>query len=80
MTKAKVFWSGRSQAVRLPKEFRFEFNEVNIRRQGSAVLLEPIEDDWGWLDDLVGKVDDFFVNAALEEPPQQERPELDFFK
>ena len=80
MTKAKVFWSGRSQAVRLPKEFRFESNEVNIRRQGSAVLLEPIEDDWGWLDDLVGKVDDSFVNAALEEPPQQERPELDFFK
>jgi len=40
---AKVFWSGRSQAVRLPVEFRFDTNEVRIRREGTAVILEPIE-------------------------------------
>jgi len=34
MNKAKIFWSGRSQAVRLPKEFRFETDEVSIRRHG----------------------------------------------
>jgi antitoxin VapB len=39
--RAKVFWSGRSQAVRLPQEFRFEGDEVLIRREGSAVILEP---------------------------------------
>ena len=40
---AKVFWTGRSQAVRLPKEFRFEGDVVSIRKQGNAVILEPID-------------------------------------
>ena len=38
---AKVFWSGRSQAVRLPKEFRFEGDAVRIRREDGKVILEP---------------------------------------
>lgn len=38
---AKLFRNGRSQAVRLPKEFRFEGDEVRIRRVGNGVLLEP---------------------------------------
>ncbi|WP_216851240.1 antitoxin, partial [Acidisphaera sp. L21] len=42
MATAKVFWSGRSQAVRLPKEFRFEGTEVRVRREGKAVILEPV--------------------------------------
>ena len=47
MTKtAKIFWSGRSQAVRLPKEFRMNGDEVRIREQGAALLLEPIASDW----------------------------------
>lgn len=66
MDKAKVFWSGRSQAVRLPKEFRFETKEVSIRRQGRAV--EPLAQDWGWLDQATGPLDDDFVEAALERP------------
>lgn len=40
--RAKVFWSGRSQAVRLPKAFRFKGREVSIYRDGNAVVLEPI--------------------------------------
>jgi antitoxin VapB len=40
--EAKLFWIGRSQAVRLPKEFRFDGNRVQIRRMGAGVLLEPI--------------------------------------
>jgi antitoxin VapB len=40
--EAKLFWIGRSQAVRLPKEFRFEGDRVRIRRMGAGVLLEPI--------------------------------------
>jgi antitoxin VapB len=40
--RAKVFRNGRSQAVRLPREFRFEGREVNIRREGDAVILEPV--------------------------------------
>jgi antitoxin VapB len=41
-TDAKLFWNGRSQAVRLPKEFRFEGDRVRISRMGAGVLLEPV--------------------------------------
>jgi antitoxin VapB len=74
---AKLFWSGRSQAVRLPKDFRLPGDKVRIRRQGNAVILEPLADDWSWLDALVGKLDEDFVQAADEQPKQQERPALD---
>ena len=40
---AKIFKNGRSQAVRLPKEFRFEGTEVRIRKQGEKVILEPVK-------------------------------------
>ena len=39
---AKLFWNGRSQAVRLPKAFRFEGDQVRVRRMGVGVLLEPV--------------------------------------
>jgi antitoxin VapB len=77
METARVFWSGRSQAVRLPKDYRFEGEEVRIRRHGTAVILEPIPTDWAWLDDLSGSLDSDFAEAALEQPPMQERPALD---
>jgi antitoxin VapB len=77
MGTAKIFWSGRSQAVRLPKEFRFDGNEVRIRRHGAAVILEPILTDWAWLDALTGPVDADFRQSATEQPAPQERPELD---
>ncbi len=40
--RAKLFWNGRSQAVRLPVQYRFEGTEVRIRREGEAVILEPV--------------------------------------
>ncbi len=46
---AKIFWSGNSQAVRLPKEFRFEpgTEEVAIRREGEQIILEPVKaEEW----------------------------------
>lgn len=42
MATAKLFKNGRSQAVRLPREFRFEGDRVRVRRVGSGVLIEPI--------------------------------------
>jgi antitoxin VapB len=77
--RARVFWSGRSQAVRLPKEYRFEGDEVRIRRRGAAVILEPIPNDWRWLDELTGgaPVDADFVEALREPVEPQQRPELD---
>jgi antitoxin VapB len=41
-TDAKLFWNGRSQAVRLPKEFRFEGDRVRVTRMGAGILLEPL--------------------------------------
>ena len=43
MMTAKLFMNGRSQAVRLPKEYRFSGREVAIRREGEAVVLEPLK-------------------------------------
>jgi antitoxin VapB len=76
---AKVFWSGRSQAVRLPKEFRFRGTEVRIRRHGNAVILEPLADDWSWLDAIAGPLDDDFAQAVEERPQPAEHPALDEF-
>ena len=44
---AKVFMNNRSQAVRLPKEFRFTTTEVFIRKEGEEVILSPRPTDWG---------------------------------
>jgi antitoxin VapB len=44
--KAKIFMNNRSQAVRLPKEFQFQTQEVFIRREGSEVVLSPRPFDW----------------------------------
>ena len=76
MDTAKVFWSGRSQAVRLPRAFRVEGREVRIRRRGRAIVLEPVPDSWEWLDALAGEFDDDFVSAVREQPESIERPEL----
>lgn len=52
--RAKLFMHGGSQAVRLPKAFRFEGTEVSVRRVGEAVILEPAKPDlpnlWARLD------------------------------
>jgi antitoxin VapB len=73
---AKVFWSGRSQAVRLPRAFRVDAGEVRIRRRGRAIVLEPVPESWKWLDTLVGEVDEDFVSAVREQPEPTERPGL----
>ena len=72
MQKAKIFWSGRSQAVRLPKEFRFDADEVQIRREGNVVILEPVakaEDEWAWLKKLRGGFSEDSIAAMEEEVP-----------
>lgn len=58
--RAKVFWTGRSQAIRLPKEFRFVSDTVLVRREGDAVILEPA-DEWpeGYVDSFTGIPKDF---------------------
>ena len=57
---ARVFKTGRSQAVRLPKEFRFDSDTVLVHRQGSSVILEPVR-EWpaGYVQSFAGVPDDF---------------------
>lgn len=74
METAKIFENGRSQAVRLPKQYRFTGEEVFVQRVGRAVVLLPKEAAWQtFLNGLNGFTDDFFQNGReLEVPIQRE--------
>jgi len=72
---AKVFKNGASQAVRLPKEFRFDAEEVCIKRIGSAVLLFPKDAAWDLMGDAIGQVDsDFMVQRDQPEQFDERQP------
>ena len=71
-TTAKLFKHGRSQAVRLPKEFRMPGSEVRVRRVGRGVLLEPMDtafDVQAWFDKLDEYVDEPFMAGGRKQPP-----------
>lgn len=76
MMTAKLFQNGRSQAVRLPKEFRFNGDEVVINKIGDIVILMPKENKWsGFLNSLELFSDDF-MNDDREQSTVQERETL----
>lgn len=78
---ARVFQSGNSQAVRLPKEFRLEVEEVEIAREGDAIILRPHvkhQERWASLHAAVGRgFSADFMEKGREQPQAQERPDLD---
>lgn len=62
MKVAKIFENGRSQAVRLPKEYRFNVNEVNVNKVGDVIMLIPKKSRWNSLiESLDMFTDDFMV-------------------
>lgn len=68
---AKLFMHGRSQAVRLPKEFRMPGKEVRVRRMGRGVLLEPLDakaDVEAWLAKLDSYLDEPFMSEGRQQP------------
>src|SRR6202035_824800 len=67
---AKLFKHGRSQAVRLPKEFRMPGSEVRVRRIGRAVLLEPIEAEFD-VDAWFAKIDEYLDEPFMADGRQQ---------
>ena len=72
---AKLFKNGRSQAVRLPKEFRFDGDCVFIKKVGNSVVLIPYREPWqSLLESLDLFSDDFMENR--EQPVQQDRERL----
>ncbi len=58
---AKVFNTGRSQAVRVPKEFRFKESSLIINRIGKTTMLNPIDDPWATLKMVAGKASKDFM-------------------
>ena len=69
---AKVFMTNRSQAVRLPKEYQFETDEVFIRKVGDDVILSPRPRDWrSYLESALVASEAFMADA--EDLPAQER-------
>jgi antitoxin VapB len=77
--KAKVFMSGRSQAVRIPAEFRFNTDEVYIRRdlQSGDLILSQAPGDWKVIFDALdaaGVPEDFLADRGQQQP--QERRDL----
>ena len=76
METAKIFKNGRSQAVRLPKEFRFKGKEVFIRKEGSNIILSEKPDSW----------EEFFLSGNkptsdfMQEREQLDLEERDIFK
>lgn len=73
---AKVFRNGASQAVRLPKEFRFDADEVCIKRIGSAVLLYPKDAAWDLMGEALGQADDDFMAQRDQPKHAEERKSL----
>ncbi len=72
MDTAKLFLNGKSQAVRLPKEFRFTGDHVYIKKMGEAVILLPTHKAWqSLLTSLPLFTDDFMTDR--EQPPIQQR-------
>jgi antitoxin VapB len=67
MNKAKVFKSGNSQAVRLPKKYQFSGNEVYIKKVGRAVVLIPKDDPWVLFKESLHEFpDDFFKEGRQQ--------------
>jgi len=75
MQTAKLFQNGKSQAVRLPKEFRFEGKEVCIKRVGDAVILTPQKPSWDALYESLDKFTDDFLESR-KQPEQQQREDM----
>ena len=75
MKIAKLFKNGQSQAVRLPKEFRFEGDHVFIKKEGNLVLLIPEKKTWDPLIKSLGKFSNDFMSERTQ-PETQKREEL----
>lgn len=80
-TRAKLFINGRSQAVRIPKEFAFTgVDAVLIEKQGNALVLTPARSTWLSFAELAPAADDFMamrprlLKARSQGPDGQERP------
>ncbi|MGV6816722.1 MAG: antitoxin [Thiotrichales bacterium] len=73
MTTTRVFKSGNSQAVRIPQEFQFDVNEVEIFRRGDEIILRKRPDNLLDVLDLFESLPDDFMQEGRNDPPPQQR-------
>ena len=73
MKTAKIFKSGNSQAVRIPKEFQLEGDEVEIQKKGEVLVLRPKKKSWAALVQSLRKFTDDFMEKGRSQPPVQKR-------
>ena len=72
METAKLFRNGGSQAVRLPRAYCFEGNDVLIQKAGEAIVLFPKNKEWEiFLQGLYGFTDDFLAEGRIQDEPQE---------
>ncbi len=76
MTLARVFQSGNSQAVRLPKEFRFTTDQVEIFRRGDEIVLREVPVNAAAIFDLLSALPDDFMAEGRQDLPPQEREDF----
>ncbi len=69
MKTAKIFTSGNSQAVRIPKEVKLESDEVKIQKRGDALPLRPKRKSWSALIESPGRFTDDFMEEGRRQPP-----------
>ncbi|TDI41532.1 MAG: antitoxin [Acidobacteria bacterium] len=72
---AKIFKSGNSQAVRIPKEFQLEGTEVEIERRGDLLILRPKRKSWKPFLESLGDFSEDFMDGGRDQPEQQKRDE-----
>lgn len=70
MKTAKLFQNGQSQAVRLPKEFRFEDDHVYVKKSGNVVILIPAHNSWQSLVDSLDQFTDDFMSVRRQPKTQ----------
>jgi antitoxin VapB len=69
----KVFWSGNSQEVRIPKEFLIASDEVEISKDGDTILLRPRKASWHSLVESLNNFTEDFMSEGRNQPPPQRR-------
>ncbi len=76
MKTAKIFRSGNSQAVRIPKEFQMEGEEVEIQKKGNSLVLRPKKKSWASLVESLEKFTEDFMANGRRQPRIQKRSKL----
>ena len=76
MSTVKVFKSGNSQAIRIPKEFSVNEEELHIQKAGSSILLTSVSDIWKTFQEGLDSFTDDFLSEGRNQPEQQSREEI----